>query len=116
MREIKFRAWNKKEKLMVDLVKITTLALSIDPSLAGGKIGIYIPDHPDLEIMQFIGLKDNNGKEIYEGDIVIANRFDNEEWQYTIKNIRDIPYQLTSSNTNYIEIIGNKFENPELLK
>ena len=68
MREIKFRAWNKKSKIMIDLQSITPLALAIDPSIAKGGIGLYIPDHPDLVIEQYTGLKDKNGVEAYEND------------------------------------------------
>lgn len=41
MREIKFRAWYKKTKTMIDLKEITPLALSIDPTIYGAGIGIY---------------------------------------------------------------------------
>jgi len=131
MRKIKFRAWNKKEKIMVDLKEITPLALSFDPCLAGGGTGIYIPDHPDLEIMQFTGLLDKNGKEVYEGDII--NWGDNYpsviEWsQETCQFVCHEYYPKTSKNaqedrwhdipayTNEPEVLGNLYENPELLQ
>lgn len=65
MRQIKFRAWNKSTKQMVDLYKITPLALSI------AQDGIFLPFHDDLIIEQFTGLKDKNSTDIYEGDIVV---------------------------------------------
>lgn len=80
----------------------------------------------DIEIMQYIGLKDKNGKEIYEGDIIKADSFN--------PKIYEIKYYVTgfyafnpkssyleidsfhSSEGCEFEIIGNIYENPELLE
>ena len=72
MREIKFRAWVKKTKTMVDLYQTTPLAL--DANLQ--QDGIFIPFSEEFIIMQFSGLKDANDKEIYEGDILDFTVFD----------------------------------------
>ena len=135
-REIKFRAYDKHTKIMlpvVDVIKFTkSESINIMRDGAYG-VGVTIPYQPQIELMQYTGLHDKNGKEIYEGDIVSKETFDD-----TKPNYRDISYakvvwieELASyhlvnkddkiilylSDDKYnIEVAGNIYENGDLLK
>lgn len=68
-REIKFRAWNKKDKVMVDVA-----AMNFGPSgfwsLIEDAYDAELQLADSYELMQYTGLKDKNGREIYEGDVL----------------------------------------------
>lgn len=132
MREIKFRAWDKINKKMA---RLTLLGLhwELDDRLT--VYGVHDEaDHvsKDAPVMQYTGLKDKNGKEIYEGDIVEwhYNKWNNDNPPtYTPTVGREVveyaeadnevgqPYIGFTLPTNLpsLEIIGNIYENPELL-
>lgn len=121
MREIKFRAWNKTNKEWIKdnfYLDLRGEAFSLGShSCECGTRGEHQEGVGDYEIMQFTGLKDKNGKEIYEGDIVDFNTMGVNELLraeydglYVIKTGQEI-----TPNEVYCEIIGNIYENPELL-
>ena len=89
----------------------------------------------DIHLMQSTGLFDKNGQEIFEGDIVKRYRspFFKAEWEYRIeivikekarlllgrkygKNFWTIPFHSPFAKSELLEVIGNIYENPELLE
>nr|DAS38889.1 MAG TPA: YopX protein [Caudoviricetes sp.] len=79
----------------------------------------------DLNLMQSTGLKDKNGKEIFEGDILYGYagedfweivEFDTEEGKWIRKDIWYNSKLGLSENNEFMEIVGNIYENPELLE
>lgn len=123
-REIKFRAWGTKNSKMIDLKSITPLAV-FEQVLKEGD-GLFIPFRNDIILMQFTGLKDKNGKEIYEGDIIADENRDSEDNIYVCEYmVDDAAFVFCSpldgaiiEENRFVEdliVIGNVFENPELL-
>lgn len=119
MRTIKFRAWDKQYKQlgMVTHLDFITNELDHDKNLSEPKS----TEH--FELMQFTGLLDKNGKEIYEGDIVKPFTDDGNLAQVIFLNgsfvlatqKKDGSYLIWNYMESEVEIIGNIYENPELL-
>jgi len=120
MRTIKFRAWDKQEKEMVQVMAINwdinTGELE-DISCTG-----YHDPVDRYELMQFTGLKDANGIEIFEGDIIKPNKRDGDE--NTVVNYLEVcgsddmgldMYGIPIYYSGGI-VIGNIYQNPELLE
>lgn len=142
MREIKFRAWDKTENIMIGSQEI-----DIEFTLGNdghGNVGAFVDKcdgegiewtrRGNLILMQYTGLKDKNGKEIYEGDVVRIEI--NERPHVGIKicevkyaantfayfSLKPIDFDDSKGNFGHLntwynpEIIGNIYKNPELLK
>lgn len=127
-REIKFRAWDTTEKTMHEVAWVR-----YQDGTALTNVGAYWNDGqyngstrlepPRVVLMQYTGLKDKNGREIYEGDIC---RIDHQDARYPVSNAAikwddeeagwsvgiGLPTEVSWSH----EVIGNVYENPELLK
>jgi uncharacterized phage protein (TIGR01671 family) len=141
MREIKFKAWDELKLIMHNNFQF------IRSGIEGNDWIVFSSDKQEidfnnpnpyfsqqLKIMQFTGLQDKNGKDIYEGDIMICHEYDssdcgkrivqtfnnavvgfsNGSYYYFPKGNMRMPHQLLMHAYKPL-IIGNIYENPELL-
>jgi hypothetical protein len=115
MREIKFRAWNRKMGRMSEPFDLTDL-----------RDGLLIPENTflrDLDIMQYTGLRDINNVPMYEGDIVRVLgqeapkvvEFDCGQFCIEVQVVRSVKSPLYCDSATG-EVIGNIHANPDLLK
>ena len=100
MREIKFRAWDKLDGKMYHTVETIDFKDGVDMRDDKGKGCFRMFENVDL--MQYTGLKDKNGKEIYEGDIVEYDGTD-KGWATTLNNGR---YKVRIDAVKGIELVG----------
>ncbi|MCO4645803.1 hypothetical protein Si021_00977 [Streptococcus infantarius subsp. infantarius] len=130
MRIPKFRAWVKDEKRMLPVGD-----LDLDYKLTyldEGNGYRYERDFDEIELMQFTGIKDKNGKEIYDGDIVKFSDCDDDVYVTPVVWDKNYACFGVSFSGKYpisfdyleefytelkdIEVVGNIYENPELLE
>jgi len=140
-REIKFRAWLKKDGILIDksimVYQIERCFHDAGTTLDGERCEVESyhgfsevlqgVDNGDIILMQYTGLKDKNGKEIYEGDILEFQGKD-YEGKWKIKwNSKEVWFEILcigneerfspgSDIWNHGKIIGNIYENPKLLE
>jgi uncharacterized phage protein (TIGR01671 family) len=129
MREIKFRAWVTDEKVKGVMVNVTDICFmqeyedgADETTYVAASEGWYGDNRrirfslSNAALMQFTGLKDKKGKEIYEGDIVQSpydskgNKIKAVEWR---DSYNQCGWNLRKDTG--VEIIGNIYENPELV-
>ena len=123
MREIKFRAWDKEEQEMLDWDKFFNLDIA-QVFESKGSWGVYP--------MQYTGLKDSHGNEVYEGDIIEAvfELLDDElktvmdagvvvfkDCAFLVESFEDHrePLHEWAQLSEELKVIGNIYENPELI-
>lgn len=139
-REIKFRAYIKNDYnkeligkiLDVSSIHLKTKKIIIGYSLDKSNYGNKSFSFNDIELMQYTGLHDKNGKEIYEGDIVSKEVFDDTKPNYINKSYAKVVYieelagfylvnksnkilwEVADDKYN-IEVVSTIYDNPELL-
>ena len=125
MREVKFRAWDTLNK------KFISQSITIDLEVTIRFDGVFVSDDLSIDgtesgdriiLSQFTGLLDKNGKAIFEGDIVKYEQplqLENGEigiWHGGNRVCRDIRHLDFPEKPEYLKIIGNIYENKDLLK
>ena len=132
MREIKFRAWSKDNGCWSGAFCVhNTMGISdlIDAHIdedSGSAISDAHWGENDLQLSQYTGLKDKNSVEIYEGDIIRYKhpKYDKDYNISIVKYSEELCgftinckyFSSLDSAIDYLEVIGNIYENPELLK
>ena len=125
MREIKFRCWDTENKEMLEIEDLHWDECTREFLIRTTMYSDYFTPE-EMILMQYTGLHDKNGKEIYEGDIAKVEKidlaqiiWDKDRMAWGIKPINDFYFDspLLADNTDLeLEVIGNIYDNPELLE
>lgn len=115
-RPIEFRAWDKEEKRMLSYAEYC----SVYSYAESAELSFWLQS-TDYELMQFTGLLDKNGVKIFEGDLcqyfkddLLLVEWHQPDTQFKLKRLNGIKECLRFDCD--IEVIGNCFQNPELLE
>lgn len=126
-RPIKYRAWHKKKQQMCEILRMDfwdptktgkNIELCACQLVYNGKTSIVIIE--DLELMEYTGLQDKNGKKIFEADIVRVEDVENRTVVYELASFNLVhPSEsrifLEARGPELLEVIGNVYEHPSLL-
>ena len=123
MRKIKFRAWDKTMNMMIYQddtefkFRLTGKGIEVDDLTFVDTAFNEKHEDIDCEVMQSTGLEDKNRVEIYEGDIVSYILWlDGEKRKTIVANVDKFRFAVNEDIYGDIEVIGNIYENPELVK
>ena len=127
MREIKFRIWVKDRKAIFEVISIDYVTKKVTYLLerVGHLLSIRDAKFNDVELMQYTGIKDKDNKKIYEGDIIFES-FGEKYYKVIFENgsfkaefngdFDEYSFDLIDVVAQGCEIVGNIYENPELIK
>lgn len=119
MKEIKFRAWDKELNRMCDVIQLGTKDIIVN-YIEEDEISGYLPIDR-FEVLQYTGIKDKNGTEIYDKDIVEyiedgiyeVYQHDSGAWMAGGNVIWE---EINEVGLNPYKVMGNIYDNPELLE
>lgn len=127
MREIKFRAFIKQTNEVFPVMTIWSNSICLDLTGSDREWNAQVFNKEDVELLQYTGLKDKDGKEIYEGDILQPYNRENKfypviwhdtgfvlEYKFNIRGYDEIN-RFPIHKNSYI-IVGNIYENNELIQ
>jgi uncharacterized phage protein (TIGR01671 family) len=127
MREIKFRGkrLDNGEWVVGSYIEAENRDRSIAHQIIPYKAGLVVREVDPATVGQYTGLKDKNGREIYEGDIIGGSNGSINGWEWPFKSeIKwndeecgfNTPIWGDMDSTHYYNVLGNIHDNPDLLK